>query len=181
MEKLFAVIGDRMFDTLVELGCWQGGSAWLLSSFIKPGGSIILVDYMQSKAILKKTHFVMAALRTAGYAAKLFNMTTEAALPHVRKALGNQHNNRIYLHIDADHQYDAVAWDYNNYSQIVSPGGVIQLHDIALTGQSTRGYKFDVHKLWAEIKGNKQEVIDTAYVDPQPTAGGHIGIGLVWV
>ena len=34
-----------------------------------------------------------------------------------------------YLHIDAGHSYDDVKKDFNLYSKILSPNGIISLHD----------------------------------------------------
>jgi hypothetical protein len=41
-----------------------------------------------------------------------------------------KHNIKIdYLHIDADHSYDEISWDFENYSTLLSENGVVTIHD----------------------------------------------------
>ena len=34
-----------------------------------------------------------------------------------------------YLHIDTDHSYEQVKWDFENYSTLLSEHGIITIHD----------------------------------------------------
>jgi predicted O-methyltransferase YrrM len=53
-----------------------------------------------------------------------------------------------FLFIDGNHMYEAIKSDFNMYSQLVRPGGIIAFHDIAVNEEGG-GYKF-----WNEIKHN---------------------------
>jgi len=53
-----------------------------------------------------------------------------------------------FIFIDGDHRYEAIKNDFNMYSQLIRPGGIIAFHDIA-ENEEGGGYKF-----WNEIKNN---------------------------
>ena len=53
-----------------------------------------------------------------------------------------------FLFIDGDHTYNGVRKDYEMYSSLVRPGGIIGFHDIN---------NEDVNKLWAGLRGEKHE------------------------
>jgi predicted O-methyltransferase YrrM len=82
-----------------------------------------------------------------------------------------------FLFIDGDHSYEGVRSDYENFSPLVRPGGMIALHDIA-TPETTRnpykkGTRCGVIKFWAELKtGSGIEFID-------PAARPPYGIGVI--
>ncbi len=54
-----------------------------------------------------------------------------------------------FLFIDGDHTYDGVRRDFDNYSRLVRPGGMIALHDIC-PHTGTADCKVDL--LWNELK-----------------------------
>jgi predicted O-methyltransferase YrrM len=51
-----------------------------------------------------------------------------------------------FLFIDGDHRYEAIKSDFNMYSSLVRPGGIIAFHDIAINEEGG-GSRF-----WNEIK-----------------------------
>ncbi|MGB5295671.1 MAG: class I SAM-dependent methyltransferase, partial [Thermoanaerobaculia bacterium] len=52
-----------------------------------------------------------------------------------------------FLYIDGDHRYEGVRTDFEMYSPLVRPGGVIAFHDIA-----TRDSGYGTGRLWAELR-----------------------------
>ena len=54
-----------------------------------------------------------------------------------------------FLFIDGDHTYEGVKADFENYSKLVGPGGIIAFHDIVPHPPQT---KCEVSKFWNEIK-----------------------------
>jgi len=182
LTPLYAFLRERKpFHTLVELGCWQGATAWLLSEFLQPGARIILIDMLRNVNDFKKASFVTSQLSKAGFKATLMRETTREAFDQLRGL------DVDYLHIDADHRYEGARWDFDHYSELTAAekDAVIQLHDIAMTGWSNPKHQFGVHKLWAELKalpateGRMVEFIDRTYADPQPRVEGHVGTGLI--
>jgi predicted O-methyltransferase YrrM len=54
-----------------------------------------------------------------------------------------------FLFIDGDHQYEGVRKDYNLYSRLVRPGGLIAFHDIVPGDEELVG---GVPRFWEEMK-----------------------------
>jgi predicted O-methyltransferase YrrM len=77
-----------------------------------------------------------------------------------------------FLFIDGDHTYAGVKRDFELYSGLVRPGGLIALHDIA---QRPRQPEIEVWQFWQELKTRHpvQEALDHT-----PT-GRTIGIGML--
>lgn len=75
-----------------------------------------------------------------------------------------------FLYIDGDHRYDGVKADFEQYSPLVRPGGLVAFHDII-----TRQGSHEVHRFWPEIKERyrHEELID----NPE----GNKGLGLLWL
>ncbi len=74
-----------------------------------------------------------------------------------------------FVFIDADHSYEGVRADWENYSPMVADGGMVAFHDIVERPD------YGVSRLWAEIKaagGRWVEIVDTS----EPFGG----IGVVW-
>lgn len=71
--------------------------------------------------------------------------------------------------IDADHRYESVKKDFENYKCPITA-----FHDIDGEGMELRGMKIGVPRLWNEIKGtNYEEIID-------PSDGRPMGIGVLF-
>jgi len=74
------------------------------------------------------------------------------------------------LFIDGDHTYDGVKADYEMYSPLVRPGGLIGFHDIC---QHPSMRFVQVNRFWATLDGDLE-----TFVSPPATWGG---IGVVRV
>lgn len=67
-------------------------------------------------------------------------------------------NQLDFLFIDGDHRYEAIKSDYEMYSSLIRPGGIIGFHDI---GEKEEG---GGSKFWNEIKNNfkhREILLDT--------------------
>jgi predicted O-methyltransferase YrrM len=159
----------------VELGCAFGGSAYILSVFVRPGGKIILVDntnlkpHKHRKLILNelsKQHDVYMIERSTFDALDKVTKITECRVDH--------------LHIDADHQYESVKHDYENYAPLVEPGGIIQFHDIS-PREGPLAWTIEVNKLWSQLllHYRTQSFVDTSFIEQE--VRGNVGIGIVEV
>lgn len=161
----------KLAECFVELGSAAGGSAYVLSAFVKPGGTIIMVD--EGWTITRFNRPVVQDLRAT------FNLTILPLKTFVaRRQVADMTKRGIdYLHIDADHRYEAAQSDWANYHTMVRPGGLVQLHDVCLRAE--RPDVIGVSRLWADIKKlfATTEFIDTSFVD-RPIVG-NVGIGLV--
>jgi predicted O-methyltransferase YrrM len=84
-----------------------------------------------------------------------------------------------FLFIDGDHRYEGAKADFELYSPLVRPGGLIAFHDICpdhktLYGTDTGCYAGEVYRLWAELKPRfkTEELIENAGQDG-------FGIGII--
>jgi predicted O-methyltransferase YrrM len=95
---------------------------------------------------------------------------------------GNSHDQAIvekvrehgpfdWLFIDADHHYEAVLKDWDNYMPMVAPGGIVAFHDIVPHGQPD----VQVSRLWSEIQRDQWRTV-TIMEDAKSTT---CGIGIV--
>ncbi|KKM64057.1 hypothetical protein LCGC14_1505190 [marine sediment metagenome] len=55
------------------------------------------------------------------------------------------------LFIDGDHSYDGAKEDFNRYKKLVKPGGIIGIHDIAISKYHIKNGCY-VFQLWNKIK-----------------------------
>jgi methyltransferase family protein len=77
-----------------------------------------------------------------------------------------------FLFIDGDHRYAGVKKDYELYSELVRPNGLIAFHDIRPNPEVET---VEVWQLWdhlKEVEAQTEEIVDEPY-------RGHFGIGLV--
>jgi predicted O-methyltransferase YrrM len=71
------------------------------------------------------------------------------------------------LFIDGDHTYEGVKADFELYSPLVRPGGVIAFHDICIHPLFP---EVQVFRLWLELEGMKEEIVT------RPASWGGIGV-----
>ena len=120
LESLVEELGDRKFNNMVEIGIADGGTLWLYTQlFGTPGAKVTVVD-MDIRAVTAR---VIAALEEKGFIFKVImdqsmNVKLEGPID--------------FLHIDGDHSYESLSYDYLTHSPLVIPGGLIIIHDTML-------------------------------------------------
>jgi O-antigen/teichoic acid export membrane protein/predicted O-methyltransferase YrrM len=83
------------------------------------------------------------------------------------------------LFIDGDHSYEGVRADYERYSHLVRPGGLIAFHDICEDhhtrfGRFTGAYAGGVPIFWREVSASSSETQE--FVDDRAQDGCGIGV-----
>jgi predicted O-methyltransferase YrrM len=81
----------------------------------------------------------------------------------------NQEKPFDFVFIDGDHRYEAVKKDFEMYSSMVRPGGMVALHDI---GYAEEG---GVHSYWDSIKN------DFKHLELRLHPKNEKGIGIVYI
>jgi predicted O-methyltransferase YrrM len=175
-EQLANLVHQLRPKAAMEIGTLRGGTLFALCRLSDPRATIISVD-LPGGSFGGGYGWLQAPIlrRFAG---------SEQALYLIR---GDSHNQKSYnqvavalagkpldfLLIDGDHSYAGVKQDFEMYSQLVRPGGVIALHDIADHPADTG---CEVSRFWKEIKRsfNSKEIVS----DPRQ---GWAGIGVVSV
>ena len=134
LERL-AAFGPRR---MVEIGSDAGGTLWAWSQLPGPP-RVIGVDLPGGP------YGTGRQLDAHGATVVVGNSHLAATLALVREQLGGELADVLF--IDADHTYAGAKADYVRYRQLVRPGGLIVLHDIADHDNPTVG----VRQLWQEI------------------------------
>lgn len=143
-------------NTIVEVGAYAGGTLWAWEQL---GARVIGVDLPPAGV-------------ATGPQLNDLGMTVICGDSHdpstVDQLLTELDGDPIdMLFIDGDHTYEGVRADYELYSPLVRPGGIIGFHDIC----PHRGMPFiEVDKFWFTLLGDKEEIIAWP-----PTWGG-IGV-----
>ena len=162
--------------TLLEIGTAEGGTLFILSQCADPNATFISLDLPAGTfgggyptwrgAIYKKLtrpeqtlHLIRGNSHEAGSLERVRNLLSGSPLD--------------LLFIDGDHSYDGVKRDFELYSPLVRPGGLVALHDIA---RHPADVGCEVDRFWVETRGGfrNEELVEN------PDQGGK-GIGVLWV
>lgn len=90
-----------------------------------------------------------------------------STLEHLKSLLGG--GSIDFLFIDGDHTYEGVKRDWEMYSPLVRPGGLVAFHDVAGNYETTQ-----VKRLWDVIK------LDHQYREYMVHPRGQYGIGVLF-
>jgi SAM-dependent methyltransferase len=116
---------------VLEIGTCRGGTAYLFYKLL--GANVTTID-------VRPLLFTRAVLPLVSRG-KIRVIRGDS---HSMKTLEKVSNKKYdLLFIDGDHSYDGVKRDYEMYSRLVRPGGLIAFHDI---------YSPGVAKFWNEVK-----------------------------
>jgi predicted O-methyltransferase YrrM len=173
--------------TILEIGTSNGGSLYLLARAAAPNGLLISVDlprgpfgggYPRWRAPLYRS-FASPEQRIELLRG---NSHSDAMFVEVQRVLGDRAID--FLFIDGDHSYEGVKTDFERYSTLVRPGGLIGLHDVVPQSATPRGREgaaegdeFDsgeVAAFWQEIRTKHDS---TEFVEDW--SQGCFGIGLI--
>lgn len=126
---------------VLEVGTSYGGSLWAWAHNCPDDTTIVAVD-----------NFAPEYDNRARFSAwqahcRIITIQGASAAPST-VAEARKHAPYHWLFIDADHSYEAVLRDWDNYKPMVAPGGVIVFHDIV---PNARG-DIQVSRLWSEIQ-----------------------------
>lgn len=159
--------------SFIEIGTHKGGNSFLFGHAI-PGNELgIGIDLcVQNAAKLK--YFSRPG---QAYHPLHGDSQTASMRDRARALVGDKPLD--FLFIDGDHRYEGAKADFELYSPLVRPGGLIAFHDICpdhrtLYGKETGCYAGEVYRLWAELKARfeTEELIENAGQDG-------FGIGII--
>lgn len=138
--------------TLLEVGTARGGTLFLLCQAAARDATIVSLDLPEG--------------RNGGGFPKWKMPTYEAFARPGQKLLfvrGDSHDPKSrdkvvalmdargidFIMIDGDHSYEGVKADFALYYPLLSPGGLLAMHDIL---ENPRDPSIDVHRFWLEVK-----------------------------
>lgn len=152
IESFAELVQDLKPKAVLEIGTNKGGTLFLFARLADPDAVVISVDlpgglygggYPDWKTPVYKSfpqpkqsiHLIRA------------DSHAKETLERVKAILGGRKVDLLF--IDADHSYEGVKRDFELYSPLVAPGGVIAFHDIVPLPAS---YGCGVDIFWNEIK-----------------------------
>ena len=178
LHQLVAALRKRRLDTVVEIGTYRGGTLWLWCQLASPAATIASIDLPGGPF---GGGYAAADLpRLRSYARKRQDLTlirSDSHSPQTSARLSNVLAGSAidFLFIDGDHSYEGVRRDYEMYSPLVAPGGLVAFHDVL---PHTNEPTCEVDRFWRELKAlplkTRELVGDTSQ---EPRWGG---IGLVF-
>jgi predicted O-methyltransferase YrrM len=181
IAALLRILEPRACRRVLEIGTQHGGSLFLFAHVSAPDAQIVSVDlphgefgggYPVWRAPLYRR------FGRAGQRIELVRGDSHAAetLARVRSLLAGEPLD--FLFVDGDHTYEGVKQDFESYRELVRPGGLIALHDIAPGVASAEAEQEnllggDVPRFWSELT---QQYPTTELCASQT---GFFGIGVV--
>jgi cephalosporin hydroxylase len=122
---------------VVELGSARGGTFLIWCKLATEYGVLVSVDIEQAEVDCE---------RMRGFARphqKVHLVQGDTHDPAIRQQVEDLTGYVDLLHIDADHSEAAVRADWEDYSPLVCPGGLVVFHDISDGGP--------IGQLWSEL------------------------------
>lgn len=124
---------------LAEIGVWEGGSTRILRQAMAPDATLFGIDPHPSGRL----GLSYARMIAAGEAAHSRNGSVEWLR---MKGVDAARDPRVlaapfdFVLIDGDHSYEGLREDWEAWSPLVAPGGIVALHDsVNADGRSTAG------------------------------------------
>jgi predicted O-methyltransferase YrrM len=160
--QLLENVRTRQARTILEIGTANGGTIFLLARAALPDATLVTVDLPAQGQPHGYPSWKEPIVRGDSH--------DLGTVERVKAALDNELVD--FLFIDADHSYDGVRNDFELYSPLVRPGGLVAFHDIipdhfSRYGRKTRSNTGEVHRFWEELKGRRptRELVEDADQD----------------
>jgi len=143
ITPLYRAVEGLNPKTILEVGVEGGGTLKLWSTLLGSDGLLVGVDMAPTyRWIDEDTDCERLFIQG--------NSQEEATIDKVRSVVYDRGVD--FLFIDADHTQEGVTRDYNNYSPLVRPGGIIGFHDI--------NDNCGVKQFWTALDAHKYEFIN---------------------
>jgi len=179
LAALLVLLRDRNIKNMLEIGSEAGGTLWAFCQVTNPDGLKISLDLPTGLSGSWK----YATPQANEERVKLFSTFakesccingdshTENSLLGVKYALKGELLD--FLFIDGDHSESGVRQDWEMYSPLVKPGGLVAFHDIKDSAYHDHHACF-VHHFWQKLDGVRKAEIKNGQQDWG-------GIGVVFV
>jgi predicted O-methyltransferase YrrM len=170
LRRFAAIIAERQPKTVLEIGTCNGGTLLVLCRLADPCATVISVDLPGGPFGGGYSWFRKPIFRAFPANGQRLHLVRDDShkietRDNVSELLGGRKLDLLF--IDADHTYEGVRSDFELYSPLMQPGGLIAFHDIA---KNQPGEEYGVVRLWNEIKNrySYSEIID----DPEQVGSG---------
>jgi predicted O-methyltransferase YrrM len=157
---------------VVEIGTDNGGTLFLWSRIAAADALLVAIDIRPLGILGARTPWALVRRGFARGRQRVVLLMprdshAESTVDELRGVLGGRPVD--FLFIDGDHEYESITRDYELYSRLVRPGGLIAFHDVSpVPAPGTDG----TARFWAEFKEHHETSERVVRTD-----GGY-GIGL---
>lgn len=172
---LVSLVRRKRPATIVEIGTLHGGTLWAWCRVAAENAAIISID-------------LPGGPFGGGYPADATDRLRAFAQPlqDIQLIRGSSHDPRTlarlieilagrqvdFLFIDADHTYEGVRADFETFSPLVRPGGLVALHDVLPHDDPT----CEVDRFWREVATRYQHHEFLEVRDRRERQWGGIGV-----
>ena len=174
ITELVRRVADRAPRTVLEIGTARGGTLFLLCRAAHDEALIISLDLPYGRngggfPRWKEKTYQTFAKPGQQLVLQRGNSHDPASFAAVETLLAGRKLD--FIMIDGDHSYEGVRQDFEMYSRLLAPGGMIALHDVV---ENRGDPSIDVSRFWAEIAAryDSEEIV-------HDVNQGRLGIGLV--
>jgi predicted O-methyltransferase YrrM len=146
-----SLIQDQRPKAFLEIGTRNGGTFFVLCRLADPQAIVISLDLPGGRFGGGYTFFqipVMRRMKKARQKLHLFRADSHSIETQIRVTRALQGVQLDLLFIDGDHTYHGVRRDFQMYSPLVKPGGIVAFHDIVQVPDAG----VEVARFWNEIK-----------------------------
>jgi predicted O-methyltransferase YrrM len=162
---------------VMEIGTHRGGTLMCLAAVARPDAFLLSLDMHTSPMGVEPPweqveQRIRGSLRPGQELVALrMDSHLDATLDAVRTALDGRAVD--FLFIDGDHTYEGVWQDFDMYSPLVRPGGLVAFHDIHFNPHDPVSR---VDRFWSEVRGRFRcrELVDQDF-----PGGTGMGIGIL--
>jgi len=162
--NLYRYLAPRV---VLEIGVREGGTFYQWMKYARTGTTLIGVDLPCGEWGRNITADYARFWRYAGQRSVTIQMILgDSHHPLTKAAIMAAVPGVDFLFIDGDHSRAGVEDDFNFYSKLVKPGGIIAVHDI-LKDETDRDIR--VYEWWQTVKGS--HTAEYISVDNQTTRG----------
>lgn len=149
LEQLVVAVQAIQPKRILEIGTSMGGTLYLWTRIADPKATIVSVDLPGGQfgggySVLRTPLYQRFARPTQNLHLLRADSHSPETLAQVKSLIPEPLD---FLFIDGDHTYEGVRQDWETYSPLVRPGGLIAFHDIAGNYEDTQ-----VKRLWDEVK-----------------------------
>lgn len=170
IKKLMEIVSERRPRTILEIGTARGGTLFLWTRVVHPEGSIISLDLPAGSFGGGYPEWKMPLYRDFALPGQKIHLLRADShkLESVEQVKSLLAGRRIdFLFIDGDHTYDGIKQDFELYSPLLAPRGLMAFHDIA-TDDGHENY--GVTRFWHEVKQGRN-FIEIVEQPPRGIAG----------
>lgn len=151
ISALCEVVKSLQPKVVVEIGTSCGGTMYLWSRIVQRGGLVVSIDLPGEPGSVRPMMRAVYSTFGTKFGVKSVMIDGDShssqTVNRLKTVLAGQSID--FLFIDGDHSYSGVRADFETYRSLVSPTGLIAMHDIS----SVPGHaSIEVPRFWNELE-----------------------------